>query len=95
MSAAMVAAVAALAGSVLTAVAAMYGTRGQNRASREATAVTGYDTLTKRLVAERDKAEADQARAEARAAAAEARASALDAELTRLRFLVTQLGGTP
>jgi hypothetical protein len=64
--------------------------------------VTGYDSLTQRLVAERDKAEMDEKAAQARAEAAEARASAaeakahsLEAENSRLRGLVTQLGGTP
>jgi len=105
----MVGAVAALLASVLTAVAAVYGHRGANRATREGSALTGYDALTRALVAERDKAEGDEAAAEARAFAAEARASAaeaqvsaqaarvsqLEAENTRLRQRVTLLGGTP
>lgn len=88
MDAAMVTAVAALIAGPVAAVAAMYGTRGANRAARETSAVTGYDSLTQRLAAERDKAEADQAKAEARV-------EVLELEVARLRLLVTQLGGTP
>jgi hypothetical protein len=73
----------------------MYGSRGANRASQETSAVTGYDSLTKMLVAERDKAEMDEKAAEARASAAEAKAHSLEAENSRLRALVEQLGGTP
>lgn len=95
MDAAMVTAIAALVGGPVAAAAAMYGTRGANRAAREASAVTGYDSLTQRLVAERDKAEIDEKAAEARASAAEAKTHALEAEVARLRGLVIQLGGTP
>ena len=95
MDAAMVTAIGALIAGPVAAAAAMYGNRGANRATREASAVTGYDSLTQRLVAERDKAEMDEKTAETRALAAEARASALEAEVSRLRGLVTQLGGTP
>lgn len=102
MDAAMVTAIGALTAGPLAAAAAMYGNRGATRAAREASAVTGYDSLTQRLVAERDKAEADQAKAEADQAKAkadqakaEARADVLELENARLRLLVTQLGGTP
>jgi hypothetical protein len=95
MDAAMVTAVAALIAGPVAAAAAMYGQRGANRAAREGSAMTGYDNLTQRLMAERDKAELDERAAEARATAAEARVAALDAEIARLRLLVTQLGGTP
>ncbi|MFF3034691.1 hypothetical protein ACFVS7_27230 [Streptomyces rubiginosohelvolus] len=88
MDAAMLTALGALLASPVAAAAAIYGSRGAARASREGTVLTGYDTLTSKLVAERDKAEADQATAEARAAA-------LELENARLRLLVTQLGGTP
>lgn len=88
MDAAMVTALAALVAGPVAAAAAMYGQRGANRAAREASAVTGFDSLTQRLVAERDKAEADQARAEARV-------EVLELEVARLRLLVTQLGGAP
>jgi uncharacterized protein YceH (UPF0502 family) len=84
----MVAAIGALIAGPVAAAAAMYGNRGANRAAREASAVTGYDSLTQRLVAERDKAEADQAKAEQRV-------DVLELEVARLRLLVTQLGGTP
>jgi len=102
MDAAMVTAVAALLGSPLAAVAAMYGTRGAGRATREGNALTGYDSLTQKLAAERDKAETDEAaadaravRAEERAANAERRAGVLELEVARLRLLVQQLGGSP
>jgi hypothetical protein len=91
----MVTAIAALIGGPVTVLGAMYGARGANRAAREVSAVTGYDSLTQRLVAERDKAEMDETAAEARASAAEARASALEAEVARLQALVVQLGGSP
>lgn len=88
MDAALLTAVAALIAGPLAAAAAMYGQRGANRATREGTALTGYDNLTTRLAAERDKAEADQAKAEARV-------DLLELEVARLQRLVTQLGGTP
>jgi hypothetical protein len=95
MDAAMVTAIAALIGGPVAGAAAMYGSRGATRAAREGAALTGYDNLTARLIAERDKAELDEKTAEARASAAEAKCSALEAEVARLRLLVTQLGGTP
>ncbi|MFE7347535.1 hypothetical protein [Streptomyces fimicarius] len=88
MDAAMLTALGALLASPVAAAAAMYGSRGATRATREGGIITGYDSLTSRLAAERDKAEADQA-------AAEQRAAALELEVARLRLLVTQLGGTP
>lgn len=95
MDAALLTAIGALIAGPVAAAAAMYGNRGANRAARETSAVTGYDSLTQRLVAERDKAEMDEKTAEARASAAEAKVSALESEVSRLRGLVTQLGGTP
>lgn len=95
MDAAMVTAIAALIAGPVAAAAAMYGTRGANRSAREGNALTGYDSLTQRLIEERNKAEADEKTAEARASAAEAKASALEADNARLRLLVMQLGGTP
>lgn len=95
MDAALLTAIGALIAGPVAAAAAMYGNRGANRAARETSAVTGYDSLTQRLVAERDKAEMDEKTAEARASAAEAKVSALESEVSRLRALVTQLGGTP
>jgi hypothetical protein len=86
--AAMVTAIGALIAGPVAASAAMYGNRGANRAAREASAVTGYDSLTRRLVAERDKAEADQAKAEARV-------EVLELEVARLRLQVQQFRGTP
>lgn len=102
MDAALITAVAALVAAPLTAAAAIYGSRGANRAAREGSALTGYDNLTRSLVAERDKAEVDEQAAEQRASVAEARANAaesqvgaLQAEITRLQALVTSLGGVP
>lgn len=88
MDAAMVTAIAALLGAPVAAAAAVYGTRGASRAAREGHVITGYDSLTAKLVGERDKAERDQA-------AAEAKAAALELEVARLKLLVTRLGGTP
>lgn len=84
----MLTALGALLASPVAAAAAMYGSRGASRATREGGIITGYDSLTSRLAAERDKAEADQA-------AAEQRAATLELEVARLRLLVTQRGGTP
>ncbi|MER7814092.1 hypothetical protein [Streptomyces sp. NPDC096153] len=81
MDTALVTAIAALLASPVAAAAAIYGTRGQARAAREGNLLTGYDSFTNKLIAERDKAEAE--------------ASALALENARLRLLVTQLGGTP
>ncbi|TXS35705.1 hypothetical protein [Streptomyces sp. OR43] len=88
MDAAMAAALSAVLAALVTAAAAAYGSRGAARATREGGVITGYDSLTERLVKERDKAELDQSTAEAKVAA-------LELEVSRLRMLVTQLGGTP
>lgn len=84
----MLTALGALLASPVAAAAAVYGSRGATRAAREGGVITGYDSLTARLTAERDKAEKDQGLAEQRAAA-------LELEVARLKLLVTQLGGTP
>lgn len=88
MSAAMVTAVAALLASVLTAAAAMYGSRGANRATREGGALSGYNNLTDQLQEERK-----ELRAEVATLRTELQAERL--ESARLRLLVQQLGGTP
>lgn len=88
MDAALVTAIGVIGSAVVAGAAAMYGSKVAGRAQREGTALTGYDNLTARLVAERDKAEADQAKAEQRV-------DVLELEVARLRLLVTQLGGTP
>lgn len=88
MDAAMLTALGALVASPVAAAAAIYGNRGATRAAREGGVITGYDSLTARLTAERDKAEKDQT-------VAEQRAAALELEVARLRLLVTQLGGNP
>lgn len=88
MDAALVTAIGVIGSAAVAGAAAMYGSRVAGRAQREGTALTGYDNLTARLVAERDKAETDQAKAEQRV-------DVLELEVARLRLLVTQLGGTP
>jgi hypothetical protein len=88
MDAAMVTAIAAFIGGPVAAAATVYSTRGATRVQREGGALTGYDNLTSRLVAERDKAEADQAKAEVQI-------QSLELEIDRLRLLVRQLGGSP
>ena len=88
MDAAMITALAALLASPVAAAAAIQGSRGASRATREGGVITGYDSLTAKLVAERDKAEKDQA-------TAEEQVERLELEVARLRQLVTQLGGTP
>lgn len=88
MDAAMVTALGALLASPVAAAAAVYGSRGATRATREGGVIGGYDSLTARLAAERDKAEKDQT-------TAEGQVERLELEVARLRLLVTQLGGTP
>lgn len=88
MDAALTTALGVIGSAVVAGAAAMYGSKVAGRAQQEGTALTGYDNLTQRLVAERDKAEADQAKAEQRV-------EVLELEVARLRLLVTQLGGTP
>lgn len=88
MDAALVTALGVIGSAVVAGAAAMYGSKVAGRTQREGTALTGYDNLTQRLVAERDKAEADQAKAESRV-------EVLELEVARLRMLVTRLGGTP
>jgi hypothetical protein len=88
MDAAMVTAIAALIGGPVAAAAAMYGTRGANRAAREGTAVNGFSSLTNELQEERK-----ELRDEVRTLRAELAAEKL--ETARLRLLVQQLGGTP
>lgn len=84
----MVTAIAALIGGPVAALGAMYGTRGANRAAREGTAVTGFNSLTDQL-----QEELLEKRGELSAARTEL--AARDLEIARLRLLVQQLGGTP
>lgn len=88
MDAAMVTAIAALIGGPVAAAAAMYGTRGANRAAREGSAVNGFSSLTNELQEERKELRAELATVRAELAAEKA-------ESARLRLLVQQLGGTP
>ncbi|WP_406444615.1 hypothetical protein OHB14_36890 [Streptomyces sp. NBC_01613] len=92
MDAAMVTAIAALVGAPVAGLAAVYGTRGANRAAREGGVIGGYDSLTAKLVAERDKAESDEAKMEQRAITAETKAAALELEVARLKLVLTQHG---
>jgi hypothetical protein len=86
--AALVTAIGALIAGPVAAAAAMYGNRGANRAAREASAVTGYNSLTDQLQEERAELRSDLA-------ATRAELAAEKLESARLRMLVTQLGGTP
>ncbi len=88
MDAALVTAIGALIAGPVAAAAAMYGNRGANRAAREASAVTGYNSLTDQLQEERAELRSDLA-------ATRAELAAEKLESARLRMLVTQLGGTP
>lgn len=88
MDAAMVTAIAALVGGPVAAAAAMYGSRGVNRAAREGSAVNGFSSLTNELQEERKELRAELA-------TVRAELSAEKAESARLRMMVQQLGGTP
>lgn len=88
MDAALVTAIGALIAGPVAAGAAMYGNRGANRAAREASAVTGYNSLTDQLQEERAELRSDLA-------AVRAELAAEKLESARLRLQVTQLGGTP
>ncbi|MGW5197379.1 hypothetical protein [Streptomyces spiralis] len=88
MDAAMVTAIAALIGGPVAGLAAMYGTRGANRAQREGTALTGYNSLTDQLQEERKELRAELAQVRLELATERA-------EVTRLKLLVQQLGGEP
>ncbi|MFI1165665.1 hypothetical protein ACH4UM_19120 [Streptomyces sp. NPDC020801] len=86
MDAGMVTAVSALIAGPVAAAAAIYGSRGANRAAREGNAVTGFKSLTDELQEERT-----ELRNEVAALRTELAAEKL--ETARLRLLVQQLGG--
>lgn len=88
MNAAMVGAISALIAGLATAVAAMYGSRGANRAAQEGSAVTGFSSLTNELQEERKDLKNE-------VAALKLELAAEKAEAARLRLLVQSLGGTP
>jgi hypothetical protein len=88
MDAAMVTALSALIAGPVAAAAAMYGSRGANRAAQEGNAVTGFKSLTDELQEERT-----ELRSEVAALRNDLAAEKL--ETARLRLLVQQLGGTP
>jgi len=86
--AAMMTAIGALIVGIMSAAAAMYGSRGANRAAQEGSAVTGFNSLTDQLQEElkEKKGELSVARTEL---------AAKELEIARLRKVVTDLGGTP
>lgn len=88
MNAAMVGAVSALIAGLATAVAAMYGSRGANRAAQEGSAVNGFSSLTNELQEERKDLKNE-------VAALKLELATERAEAARLRLLVQSLGGTP
>jgi hypothetical protein len=88
MDAALITAIGAILTAPVAAAAAIYGTRGANRAAREGGALTGYSTLTDQLQEERDdmRAQLTQLRTDL---------AAERAENARLRLIITRMGGTP
>ncbi|NUQ99541.1 MAG: hypothetical protein HOY79_24305 [Streptomyces sp.] len=95
MDAAMVTAVAALIGGPVAAGAAMYGSRGVNRAAREGNAVNGFNSLTDQLQEERKEFREERKELKTEVATLKAELAAERAESARLRLVVQQLGGTP
>ena len=87
MDAAMVTAIAALVGAPVAGLAAMYGTRGANRAAREGGVIGGYNNLTDQLQEERK-----ELREELRTVRIELAAKEL--EINRLKLLLAQNGIT-
>lgn len=87
MDAAMVTAIAALVGAPVAGLAAVYGTRGANRAAREGGVIGGYNNLTDQLQEERK-----ELREELRALQTELAAKEL--EINRLKLVLTQHGIT-
>ncbi|RPE40285.1 hypothetical protein EDD90_3321 [Streptomyces sp. Ag109_O5-1] len=88
MDAALLTSVSALIAGPVAAAAAIYSSRGANRAAQEGNAVTGFSSLTNELQEERKELRADLATVRAELAAEKL-------ETARLRLLVQQLGGTP
>jgi hypothetical protein len=88
MDPAMVTAIAALLGSPVAALAAVYGSRAAGRAQREGGVIGGFTSLTDQLQEERADLRAELAMLRADLAAEKL-------ESARLRLLVQQLGGTP
>lgn len=88
MDAVLLTAIGALVASPMAAIAAMYGSRGANRAAREGSAVTGFNSLTDQL-----QEELKEKKGELSAARTELAAEKL--ENARLRLMVERLGGTP
>lgn len=84
----MMTAIGALVVGIMSAGAAMYGSRGANRAAREGNAVNGFSSLTNELQEERKELKQEIATVRAELAAEKL-------ETARLRLLVQQLGGAP
>ncbi|MFD4259947.1 hypothetical protein ACFWR9_20595 [Streptomyces sp. NPDC058534] len=75
-------------GTVLGAAVAFWGKRGEN-------ALTGYSSLTNDLQEERDSLKAERTDLNARLAEQASLRAADQAEITRLRAIITDLGGQP
>ncbi|MFD9223836.1 hypothetical protein ACFWDI_28485 [Streptomyces sp. NPDC060064] len=88
MDAATVTALGVLGSAAVAGLAAMYGSRIAGRAQREGGVIGGYNSLTDQLQEERKEMRADLA-------ALRLELATEKAETTRLKLLVTQLGGTP
>lgn len=84
----MVAAIGSLIAGPVAALGVMYGSRGANRAAREGSAVTGFNSLTDQLQEELKEKKTELATVHAELAAEKL-------ETARLRLVVQQLGGTP
>ncbi|MFD4968971.1 hypothetical protein [Streptomyces sp. NPDC058424] len=88
MDAAILTAVSALIAGPVAAAAAMYGSRGSNRTAQEGGALSGYNNLTDQL-----QEELKEKRDELHVLRAELAAER--AEVSRLKAVVTQMGGQP
>ncbi|MFB7162345.1 hypothetical protein [Streptomyces sp. NPDC056242] len=88
MDAATVTALGVLGSAAVAGVAAMYGSRIAGRTTREGGIIGGYNSLTDQLQEERKELRAD-------VAALRLELATEKAETTRLKLLVTQLGGQP
>ncbi|MFD0343998.1 hypothetical protein ACFVH0_35930 [Streptomyces sp. NPDC127117] len=95
MDAAMLTALGALLASPVAAAAAIYGSRGAARATREGGALNGYDSLTDQLQEERTELREERTELRSELATLRNELAAERAESARLRLLVTQMGGTP
>lgn len=95
MDAAMLTALGALLASPVAAAAAIYGSRGATRASREGGILTGYNSLTDQLQEERRELREERQELRDDLTTLRSELAVEKAESARLRLLVTQLGGSP